>query len=224
MIDDEKKYDDLIKTLKGLQQVKAPPNFEADLKRRLNAEKYAKVEKRTIKRFFAPSRLVPSFGLAAAVIVMFLMVSTNSEEADNPFLMEPKIREDIILISDTDELNIPKSSLSKESEIIDGDIVADKKDKGMRRENFLEEKSSDENLIAGRNELAVSETTMISEMESAPTEDISADEFTRPVATGLAIEKSGLNFRQVNPTQKEQEEILELKKKVQILKKSEKLE
>ncbi len=224
MIDDEKKYDDLIKTLKGLQQVKAPPNFEADLKRRLNAEKYAKEEKRTIKRFFAPSRLVPSFGLAAAVIVMFLMVSTNSEEADNPFLMEPKIREDIILISDTDELNIPKSSLSKESEIIDGDIVADKKDKGMRRENFLEEKSSDENLIAGRNELAVSETTMISEMESAPTEDISADEFTRPVATGLAIEKSGLNFRQVNPTQKEQEEILELKKKVQILKKSEKLE
>ncbi len=224
MIDDEKKYDDLIKTLKGLQQVKAPPNFEADLKRRLNAEKYAKEEKRTIKRFFAPSRLVPSFGLAAAVIVMFLMVSTNSEEADNPFLMEPKIREDIILISDTDELNIPKSSLSKESEIIDGDIVADKKDKGMRRENFLEEKSSDESLIAGRNELAVSETTMISEMESAPTEDISADEFTRPVATGLAIEKSGLNFRQVNPTQKEQEEILELKKKVQILKKSEKLE
>ena len=223
MIDDEKKYDDLIKTLKGLQQVKAPPNFEADLKRRLNAEKYAKEEKRTIKRFFAPSRLVPSFGLAAAVIVIFLMVNTNSEEADNPFLMEPKIREDIILISDKDELNIPKSNLNKESEVIEGDVVADKKDKGMRRENFLEEKSSDENLVAGRNELALTETTMISETESAPTEDIPADEFTRPVATGLAIEKSGLNFRQVNPTQKEQEEILELKKKVQILNKSEKL-
>lgn len=224
MIDDEKKYDDLIKMLKGLQQVKAPPNFEADLKRRLYAEKYAKKEKRTIKRFFAPSRLVPSFGLAAAVIVMFFMVSTNSEETDNPFLMEPKIREDIILISDTDDLNIPKSNLSKENEVIEGDVVADKKDKGMRRENFVEEKSSDENLVAGRNELALTETTMISETESAPTEDISADEFTRPVATGLAIEKSGLNFRQVNPTQKEQEEIMELKKKVQILKKREKLE
>jgi hypothetical protein len=224
MIDDEKKYDDLIKMLKGLQQVKAPPNFEADLKRRLNAEKYAKEEKRTIKRFFAPSRLVPSFGLAAAVIVMFLMINTNSEEVDNPFLMEPKIREDIILISDTDELNIPKSNLSKESEVIEEKVIADKKDKGMRRENFLEEKSSDESLIAGRNELALSETTMISETESALTEDVPADEFTRPLATGLAIEKSGLNFRQVNPTQKEQKEILELKKKVQILKKSEKLE
>jgi len=224
MINDEKKYDDLIKTLKSLQHVKAPPNFEADLKRRLNAEKYAKEEKRAIKRFFVPSRLIPSFGLAAAVIVMFLMVSTNSEEADNPFLMEPKIREDIILISDTDELNIPKSNLSKESKVIEGDVVADKKEERIRRENFVDGGSSDESLIAGRNELALTETTMIREMESVPTEDISAEEFTRPVATGLAIEKSGLNFRQVNPTQKEQEVILELKKKMRILKKNEKLE
>ncbi|MCH7964935.1 MAG: hypothetical protein IH852_13465 [Bacteroidetes bacterium] len=224
MIDDEKKYDDLIKTLKGLQQVKAPPNFEADLKRRLNAEKYAKEEKRTIKRFFAPSRLVPSFALASAAIVIFLMVSANSEEADNPFLMEPRVREDMILISDTDDLNIPIDNLSKKSEVIEEKVIADKKDKGMRRENFVDGGSSDESLIAGRNELAFTETTMIREMESVPTEDISAEEFTKPVATGLAIEKSGLNFRQVNPTQKEQEVILELKKKMRILKKNEKLE
>ena len=223
MIDDEKKYIEVIKTLNGLQQVKAPPNFEADLKRRLNAEKYEKEEKRTIKRFFTPSRLVPSFGLAAAAIVIFLMVSTNSEEADNPFLMEPRVREDIILISDTDEINLPKSNLKKEGEVTEEKVVADKKDKGMRRDNIYEERSPDESLIAGRNELADSETTMIDEMESAPTEDVSSDEFTRPVATGLAIEKSGLNFRQVNPTQKEQEEIQGLKKKVQILKKKEKL-
>ena len=223
MIDDEKKYDDLIKTLKSLQQVKASPNFEADLKRRLNTEKYAKEEKKSIKWFFTRSWLVPSFGFAAAAMVIFLMVSTNSEEADNPFLMEPRVREDIIVISDTDEINLPKSNLKKEGEVTEEKVVADKKDKGMRRENFDEERSPDESLIAGRNELAVSETTMIDEMESAPTEDVSADEFTRPVATGLAIEKSGLNFRQVNPTQKEQEEIQELKKKVQILKKKEKL-
>ena len=218
MIDDEKKYDDLIKTLKGLQQVKAPSNFEADLKRRLNAEKYAKEEKRTIKRFFAPSRLVPSFGLAVAAVVVFLLVNVNSEEADNPFLMEPKVREDIILISDTDDLNIPKSNLSKESEVIEGDVVADKKDKGMRRENLVEEKSSNEKLVAGRNELAITESTLTEETEVTTTDEVST---TR--ATGLAIRKSGLNFRQVNPTQKEQEEILELKKKVQILNKSEKL-
>lgn len=219
MINDEKKYDDLIRTLKSLQQVKASPNFEADLKRRLNAEKNAKKEEKSIKRFFAPSRLVPSFGVAAAATVIFLMVSTNSEEADNPFLIEPKVREDMILISDTDDLNLPEGNFKKESVVIEGDIITDKKDKGMRRDNFDEDKSSDEKLITGRNEVALTETTMISETESVPTEDHSV-----PAATGLAIEKSGLNFRQINPTQKEQEEILELKKKVQILKKKEKLE
>jgi len=219
MIDDEKKYDDLIKTLKSLQQVKAPPNFEADLNRRLNAEKYANEEKKSIKRFFIPSRLVPSFGLAAAAIVIFFLVNTNSEEADNPFLMEPKVREDMILVSDTEELNIPKSKLGKESEVSDKDVVVEKKVEGMRRDNIFEDRSTDESLSAGRNELAVSETTMIGEMDSAPTEELSA-----PAATGLAIQKSGLNFRQIKPNKKEQEEILELKKKVQILKKNDKLE
>ena len=170
-----------------------------------------------------PSRLLPSFGLAAAAVIVFMIANVNSDEADNPFLMEPRVREDMILISDTDEINLPKSNLKKEGEVTEEKVVVDKKDKGMRRENFDEERSSGEGLIAGRDELALTETTMIGEMESAPTEDISADEFTRPVATGLAIEKSGLNFRQVNPTQKEQEEIQELKKKVQILKKKEKL-
>jgi len=224
MIEDEKKYDNLIKTLKGLQKVKASPNFDADLKRRLNTEKYARKEKRSIKRFFVPSRLVPSFGLAAAAIVIFLIVNTNSEEADNPFLMEPKVREDMILVSDSDEINIPESNLKNEGEVVEKDLIEDKKDKQIRRDKIAEEKSSDENILAGRYEAARTETTMIGEMESTSTEDISADEFTRPAATGLAIKKSGLNFRQINPTQKEQEEILKLRKKVEILTKKDKLD
>ena len=35
MTNDDKKYDDLISTLKNLQQVKAHPNFDANLKRKL---------------------------------------------------------------------------------------------------------------------------------------------------------------------------------------------
>ena len=188
MIDDEKKYNEVIKTLKGLQQLKAPPNFEADLKRRLNAEKYAKEEKRKIKRFFTPSRLVPSFGLAAAAIVILLMVNTNSEEVDNPFLMEPKIREDIMLVSDKDEVVIPEGNLSKESEMIEEDVIADKKDKERRRENFFEEKSSDDDLLAGR-ELSPSESTLTAETEITITDEVSA-----PLATGIAIRKSGLDL------------------------------
>ena len=218
MIDDEKKYNEVIKTLKGLQQLKAPPNFEADLKRKLNAEKYAKEEKRKIKRFFAPSRLVPSFGLAAVAIVIFLMVNTNSEEADNPFLMEPKIREDVMLVSDRDEAVIPEGNLNEKSDVAEKDVFADKKNSVVRSEKLLKERSSDNDLLAGR-ELSPSESTLTAETEITITDEVSA-----PLATGIAIRKSGLNFRQVYPTKEEKKKILELKKKIRILKKIEKLE
>ena len=218
MIDDEKKYNEVIKTLKGLQQLKAPPNFEADLKRRLNSEKYAKEEKRKIKRFFTPSRLVPSFGLAAAAIVIFLMVNTNSEEADNPFLMEPKIREDVMLVSDKDEAVIPEGNLNEKSDVAEKDVFADKKNSGVRSEKLLKERSSDNDLLAGR-EFSPSESTLTSETEITITDEVPA-----PLATGIAIRKSGLNFRQVYPTKEEKKKILELKKKIRILKKIEKLE
>ncbi|MCH6575980.1 MAG: hypothetical protein IH795_12425, partial [Bacteroidetes bacterium] len=197
-------------TLKRLQQVKAPPNFEDDLKRRLNVEKYVKEEKKSIKRFFTPSRLVPSFGFAAAAIVIFLMVSTNSEEADNPFLMEPKIREDIMLVAEKDEVAIPEGNLSEKSDAVEKDVFADKKNGGIRSVKLLKEKSSDKDILAGR-EFSPSESTLTTEAEITITDEVSA-----PLATGIAIRKSGLNFRQVYPTKEEKKEILKLKKKVQI--------
>ncbi|MCH7723020.1 MAG: hypothetical protein IIC76_06730 [Bacteroidetes bacterium] len=218
MIDDEKKYNEVIKTLKGLQQLKASPNFEADLKRRLNAEKYVKEEKRKIKRFFTPSRLVPSFGLAAAAIVILLMVNTNSEEADNPFLMEPKIREDIMLVSDKNEAVIPEDNLNEKSDVAEKDVFTDKINSGVRSEKLLKERSSDNDLFAGR-EFSPSESTLTAETEITITDEVSA-----PLATGIAIRKSGLNFRQVYPTKEEKKEILELKKKIRFPKKIEKLE
>ena len=63
MTDDEKKFESLINTLKNLQQVKATPNFEADLKRKLNEGKYKKEEKKSVKSFLVPSKLIPSFGV-----------------------------------------------------------------------------------------------------------------------------------------------------------------
>ena len=47
MENDEKKYEDVIKALKGLQEVKAPANFEADLQRRINSENISKEEKKS---------------------------------------------------------------------------------------------------------------------------------------------------------------------------------
>ena len=44
MENDEKKYEDIIKLLTGLKKVNAPENFETDLLRRINSEKFSKKE------------------------------------------------------------------------------------------------------------------------------------------------------------------------------------
>ncbi len=105
MENDEKKYEDVIKTLKGLQEVKAPENFEADLQRRINSEKFSKGEKKSFwQNIFLPSRLIPSLGVIATAIVIFFVVDSNSEEMDDPFLIEPRVREDVFVVSDYKEI------------------------------------------------------------------------------------------------------------------------
>lgn len=209
MTEDEKKYEDVISTLKGLQQVKAHPNFEADLKRRLNTEKYAKEKRNGFRKLLMPSRIIPSFGLAAAAIIVFMIININSEDADNPFLMEPKVREDVLLISEIDDAELPEGNLSGEN----GGAVEERVEENTRKEKssgtIKDESSVDENLIASR-EFSPAESTLTNE-----TDAVEKEEFSAPPATGFAIKKSGLNFRQVNLTEIQQKEIVELKKKVQ---------
>ena len=81
MINDENKYKDLINTLKNLQQVKAAPNFEADLKRKMNEEKYGKEKKESFKDFLIPSRVVPAFGLVVIAVIIIFSININSDDS-----------------------------------------------------------------------------------------------------------------------------------------------
>ena len=118
MENDDKKYEDVIKALKGLQEVKAPANFEADLQRRINSEKFSKEEKKSFwENIFVPSRLIPSLGLVAVSVVIFFAIDTNPEEVDNPFLIEPKVREDVFAVADYIELEKKQEEVSTEKSI-----------------------------------------------------------------------------------------------------------
>ena len=209
MMNDEKKYSDLIKTLKELQQVKAPSNFEADLKRKINEEKFEAKSKRSVKDFLIPSRLIPSFGIAGAAIVVVLILNINSEEIENPFMMEPKVREDIITIEDTDLLKKQDGERSTMMDTDDKNEVVEKKNKELGRERMQGNNLPESNIVA-ESESFIPESTLTKKNEIA-----TKDEYSSPSATGLAIRKSGLNFRHVYPTKVEQKEIQELKKKVQ---------
>jgi hypothetical protein len=199
-----------MKTLKSLQQVKAPPNFESDLKRKLNEEQYEEKSKRSIKDFLIPSRLIPSFGIAGAAIVVFLILNTSTEETENPFMIEPKVREDVITVGEPDLPQVPDGERSVMMEDTDKKDLGDTRKKELGRESMYGDNLPENNIVA-ESETFLPESTLTDENEIRTTDDYSS-----PSAAGLAIRKSGLNFRQIKPTEAEQKEILKLKKRVQL--------
>jgi hypothetical protein len=239
MENDEKKYEDVIKTLKGLKEVKAPANFEADLQRKINSEKFSKEEKKSFwQNIFLPSRLIPSLGVIATVIAIFFVVDSNSEQMDNPFLIEPKIREDVFEVSDYEELEAKKEQVAKQKSSEQNEPALEKR----RDENEL--KSSDDKMITGEeksgkaegllDEINVSKdqdlnagafSDVVESTETLKTETLQPTATAKPnsdMATEQIITKEELNFRQVQLTEEEQKTVNELKSQVQSLEKTNK--
>lgn len=243
MENDEKKYEDVIKSLKGLQEVKAPANFEADLQRRINSEKFPKEEKKSFwENIFIPSRLIPSLGLAATAIVIFFVVETNSEDMDNPFLIEPRVREDIIGVTEFEkverkqEVQSEKKSLQKEKPVIEqrsneGQLKASElkssedesivgRDKSKLDDVLSDEKDfmQDQGVTAGT--FSAIESTLTNVTES-PKPSVPAEANIEAV-TGQSITKEELNFRQIQLNEEQQRAVNELKNQVQSMSKTNK--
>ena len=232
MENDEKKYEDVIKVLKGLQKVDAPENFEADLQRRINSEKFAKEGKKSFwQNIFVPAKLIPSLGLAAAAVVIFFVVETNSEEIDNPFLIEPRIREDVFVVTEFEDIEKKQEELSKQkSSKKDEPVLQKRRDEGKLKSSddnritsgeksretgdLMDEKvmARDQDLSAG-NYFAAESTLAIDSLSAEPTTpSASSSEMT---TTGQVITKEELNFRQVQLSEEQQKEVNELKIQVQ---------
>ena len=182
--DEEMQYNDVIKTLKSLQKVKAPPYFAADLKRKINAQDFGEETQGFWEKFFLPSRLIPSAGLAVAAVILLFVLNTNVfDETENPLLSNPKVREDVVVTATAVEDADPEKYI---------------------------EKSVGRDEIGNSRELASRETlpeTSYSFSDRQPA--VSEASFT--------INKSGLNFRQINLSPEERAVINNLKEKIQIL-------
>ena len=225
--DDDKKYNDLIRDLNQLQEVKAPANFESELMRKINSEKYEEKKVQTIwSKFFLPSRLIPSAGLAAAAIIVFFVVTLNPEELEDPLMMEPRVREDIIKVVDYDENKVEREDKKQKDETT------------LEKRTTMTESSVTEDKVSGRRmgmeeeviEESFGDDEMIADIDSVPTEPIlsgTTEPTTIPTegetenATGLAISKEKLNFRQIQLSEEEQEVVDQLRMKVQSLEKEE---
>jgi len=238
MENDEKKYEDVIKALKGLKEINAPENFEADLKRRINSEKFSKEEKKSFwENIFVPSRLIPSLGLVAVAVVIFFVVDTSSEEMDNPFLIEPRVREDVFALTEYEETGKKQEELSKQKSTKKDEPVLEKR----RYENEL--KSSDDKLVSGidksgeaeglmdEKDMARDQDRLVDNLAAAESSATTVTESPQPTApvevgaemvTGQPITKEELNFRQIQLTEEQQKAVNELRNQVQSVEKANK--
>ncbi|MCW9066623.1 MAG: hypothetical protein OQJ78_10030 [Ignavibacteriaceae bacterium] len=245
MENDEKKYEDVINALKGLQEVKAPANFEADLQRRINSEKFSREEKKSFwQNIFVPAKLIPSLGLVAAAVVIFFVVDTNSEEMDNPFLIEPRVREDVFAVTELEEVQQKQEEVSKEKSLKKDEPVKKNEPVLEKRRDESGLRSSEDKMITGREKsgevdglldekdvpedqdlnagaYAAEESTIVDSI--AAHQPTTATVTSSELVTGQAITKEELNFRQVQLTEEEQNTVNELKiQQVQSVKKANK--
>ena len=233
MKNDEKKYEKVINTLKNLKKVKAPENFEADLKRRINSEEFSREEKKGFwQNIFVPAKLIPSIGLVVVAVVVFFVVETNSEEMENPFLIQPRVRQDIVEVKDFDdfakkqkELEEVKSRETNKPEIQNrkekskSELSVDKKISGGEKGAEVDELSDKRVKDLGRDQGLHQEGMVVSDsvLTTAPEPKLTAASIdtTFPESAEQVITKQELNFRQIQLSPKEQKVVDELKNQVQ---------
>jgi len=91
---DENEFSDLVKTLKELPRLKAPDNFEYNLLVKIKNKNFETSESPKPK-VFGGWRLVPATALVLSVLILFFVFTGDEVETDNPFLEDPRPRENV---------------------------------------------------------------------------------------------------------------------------------
>jgi hypothetical protein len=185
---DELQHEKVIQTLKSLPRLKTPDYFNANLMRRIHSEDYKEKKQTFWERFLVPSKLIPSLSLAAAAVLLLFVFENNVEEYDNPLLESPRVREDVI-VSRTTEMTPPQ--IGSENPASSGDS------RGIEENRTGELR--DQALVDGS-------TSQRSEVESFSSN-----------GNTFAIQKSGLNFRQVILNDEERAVLNQLRERIKNL-------
>lgn len=206
--DDEKKYKSLVNDLKNLKKIEAPVGFENKLWNKINfkesAERQSLWHKLTI-------RLVPAAAVLAVAVILFVVIENNAYEYQDPFLIEPAQRTDLIEFSAQEENLIERDEIKDEKSVKPEKPREEKPSVVFRKKEApAPEALSMENQIAGRSETIVEDDSIAPETTSVAT--ALADEVTGHDENLPSAEmKQGLNFRQIQLSEQEKQEVNELK-------------
>lgn len=211
--DDENKFKNLIDGLKNLKKIEAPVGFENKLWNKINSD--AVPEKKSLwDKVFV--KLLPATAVVATAVILFVVIENNAYEYQDPLLIEPEVRTDLIEIKEEDPA-LQKFELENEPEIKSEkpkQLAQEKPSVTFRKKDSEADVITMESPLAGRNEILRDEDSLVPEstgVASSLSEDSSVnDQQIAPSATM----KQGLNFRQVQLTEQEKQEVNELKTRI----------
>ena len=202
------KHRDLINTLKQLQQVKAPANFEADLMRRINSESFPQ-KKVFWQDIFIPSRLIPTAALALTALLLIFVLNDTGMHQDNPLLTSPREREDITLKIKQNQLSPQDKQVAGNKTSTSDEISDVQKDEGLQnRSTELSTKAPGGHNGSVKGNIAAN---------TGENDRFITAAFSSNRITDYPVNKAGLNFRQVNLTNKQKMQLNELKEKMELM-------
>lgn len=212
--DDENKHKNVINDLKNLKKIEAPVGFESKLWNKINSSGSTDSDsvwsKLTLK-------LAPAVALAATVVILFTIIDNNATEYQDPFMIEPEERTDLISFS-SDDKNLPEPEYESKTELdVPKEQVQEKSAvKFRKKEVAVSEELSVGRQIEGRSETFRDEDSAVLELPTFALTDttdklIGNEEIVAP-AVSVPMQQN-LNFRQVQLSEEEQRELIELKSK-----------
>ncbi|MCJ7554693.1 MAG: hypothetical protein MUO34_12515 [Ignavibacteriaceae bacterium] len=203
---DENKYKNLIDDLKNLKKIEAPVGFEHKLWNKINSRETVKERSLWSK---ISIRLVPATAVLATAVALFIIIDNNAYEYQDPFLIEPEERKDIVEFSSEDitllksEGEQPKEQLQEKSSV-----------------RFRKKEVETPQVLSVETELGIvgrsgkdedSVTPELPTVASSMADEVDGNEGLAAPAPSV---QQNLNFRQIQLSKEEQREVIELKNKI----------
>lgn len=214
MNDEEKNFNNLIDDLKNLPQINAPQNFEADLWRKIKSSESEKKEKFWDK-IFTPGKLIPAGVAIASAVIIFFIIDIKPTEIEDPLNLQPRLREDLIVVEKIEEKNISPADKPQ--------IKTNEKRKLSEDKTEVQSKpsESDNGLMLSKEgseikDQAIDEEPKVESLRTEPSQRMSGNISPGPEAVSASeLKKDNLNFMQINLSAKEKQEVERLKQRMQ---------
>lgn len=210
----------LIDDLKNLPKVDAPSDFESQLWRKINSSGKEEIESFWDK-LFSPGKLFPGAIAVATAIIIFFIIDTSPEELEDPLNLEPRVREDLIIL---DEYSKPEAIVNQKLE-----EKKETKSERMKKDMPVEQPQAQTMESAEGRSLSKSQSDLSTELEKEIAQVPAAESLKTEQSQTLGgtvspapvsvssneIKKDNLNFMQINLSVKERQEVEQLKQRMQ---------